>query len=77
MMEFREGDNDRYEKIDCSCPLPCYDALPVCLRQWRQARRQRRPRHSYTSTFVFMNADVYNSLSDNQKAAVGSHVDLH
>lgn len=27
-------------------------------------------RHSYTSTFVFMNADVYNSLSDNQKAAV-------
>ena len=27
-------------------------------------------RHSYTSTFVFMNADVYNSLSDNQKAAI-------
>lgn len=27
-------------------------------------------RHTYTSTFVFMNADVYNSLSDNQKAAV-------
>lgn len=26
--------------------------------------------HSYTSTFVFMNADVYNSLSDNQKAAI-------
>lgn len=27
-------------------------------------------RHSYTSTFVFMNADVYNGLSDNQKAAI-------
>ena len=27
-------------------------------------------RHSFTSTFVFMNADIYNSLSDNQKAAV-------
>lgn len=27
-------------------------------------------RHSYTSTFVFMNADKYNSLSDNQKAAI-------
>ena len=27
-------------------------------------------RHSFTSTFVFMNADVYNSLSDNQKAAI-------
>ena len=27
-------------------------------------------RHSYTSTSVFMNADVYNSLSDNQKAAI-------
>lgn len=26
--------------------------------------------HSYTSTFVFMNADKYNSLSDNQKAAI-------
>ena len=26
--------------------------------------------HSYTSTFVFMNADVYNKLSDNQKAAI-------
>lgn len=26
--------------------------------------------HSFTSTFMFMNADVYNSLSDNQKAAV-------
>ncbi len=27
-------------------------------------------RHSYTSTFVFMNADVYNGLSDTQKAAI-------
>lgn len=27
-------------------------------------------RHSYTSTFVFMNSDIYNSLSDNQKAAI-------
>jgi len=27
-------------------------------------------RHSYTSTFVFMNADIYNNLSDAQKAAV-------
>lgn len=27
-------------------------------------------RHSYTSTFVFMSADVYNGLSDNQKAAI-------
>lgn len=27
-------------------------------------------RHSFTSTFIFMNADVYNSLSDNQKAAI-------
>ena len=26
--------------------------------------------HSYTSTFVFMNKDVYDKLSDNQKAAV-------
>ncbi|MCC8060311.1 MAG: TRAP transporter substrate-binding protein [Clostridiales bacterium] len=26
--------------------------------------------HSYTSTFVFMNADIYNGLSDNQKAAI-------
>ena len=27
-------------------------------------------KHSYTSTFVFMNADIYNSLSENQKAAI-------
>lgn len=27
-------------------------------------------RHSYTSTFVFMNSDKYNSLSDAQKAAI-------
>lgn len=27
-------------------------------------------RHSYTSTFVFMNKDVYDSLSDAQKAAI-------
>lgn len=26
--------------------------------------------HSYTSTFVFMNKDAYNKLSDNQKAAI-------
>lgn len=26
--------------------------------------------HSYTSTFVFMNSDKYESLSDNQKAAI-------
>lgn len=27
-------------------------------------------RHTYTSTFVFMNSDVYDKLSDNQKAAI-------
>lgn len=27
-------------------------------------------RHSFTSTFIFMNSDVYNSLSERQKAAI-------